>query len=286
MPKKNSIKTDAIVERNEVELVGISSSISTIPDYLREAPTEPIRGAENVESADIIMPALKICGKQSPQFDENNDKHIEGIEQGQLFNTISREVYGSTIHIVPIYEIKTRRKLRPFGEDGGPYCQSFDGKHGVGDPGGVCRNCKERLFGKKSDGSVARPSCTEYFNFVFLVMPEGEMPKDQIWKVLPRPETVSVFDFKSTSFSAGQQFLSMLKMRNRDWCSTVFKMTTSPMSKGKNSWHVPVMDNAGWLSEQGYKLCKPLYEEIKLVFESGRATVDEDGTVDAEHEDA
>src|SRR5580693_1960819 len=111
--------------------------MSAMPEYLREAPTEPIKGAENVERGDIIMPRLALASKQSKQVDENNEKFIAALNLGDFFNTITREVYGETIHVVPLLELKTRAKMPPYNSDETrPYCLSFDGKGGEGDPNG------------------------------------------------------------------------------------------------------------------------------------------------------
>lgn len=266
-------KKDALAPK-----ASVVSIVQQMPEYLRQAPTAPIRGAENVEAADRVMPRLALASKQSPQCDEENEKYIDGLRQGDFFNTISREIYGSTIYIVPLFELKTRAKNRPYGESGPAYCQSFNGKTGVGDPGGDCRTCPHSKWtmvpGKQKN---QKPACTENLNFAVLVMPSsGKLDEaTYTWDVAPREDTISILGFKSTSFGKGQELITMLDMRGRDWFTTVFKLSSFPKSDGKNSWHIPIPENAGWLAQAATEVSRPCYESIHQVYASGRMKVDD-----------
>lgn len=265
-------------EETALALTGAGGSImETMPDYLRTTSgDEPIRGAENVESSDYVMPRLAIASKQSPQVDENSEKHIEGLKQGQFFNSITREIYGPEIYVVPLLEVKTRAVFRPYGEDGPPLCLSSDGRTGVGDPGGDCAACPMRQFTRTEKGDSIKPRCTEIMNYAVLLMPaNGGKPADGVWKHAPRLDTVSVIGFKSTSIGSAKNWNTLLRLRNRDWFAGVYKLTAVAQSDGKNSWHIPLVENAGWQSEEGYRLALPCYESIKGMFASGRARVDE-----------
>lgn len=271
-------------EEDQQSLVALSGGLAAgVPDYLAEEPSEPIRGAENLEQGDFLMPRLSICGKQSPQFDENNERHIEGLKIGQFFNSITREVYGDAVYAVPLIEVKTRGKFRPYGEDGPPLCVSSDGRQGEGDPGGECARCPERQFTRDGKGNSVKPRCTEIMSYAVLLMPDGAEPRTVDvggkkllqWSETPRFDSVSVIGFKSTSIGSAKTWNTLLKLRNRDWFAGVYKLTAVAQSDGKNSWHIPMVENAGWQSKAGYDLCLPFYESVKNMFATGRARVDE-----------
>jgi hypothetical protein len=267
-------------KEEEAIIVAPPSGIMTaMPDYLLDAaplPGEVAPGAENVEQEDFLMPRLALCGKQSPQYDENNEKYMEDLELGQFFNSITREIYGSEIYIVPLMEVKTRAKMPPYGSKEPIACRSTNGKLGVGDPGGDCHTCPHAQFTANGTKRV-RPACTKFYSFVTLVMPSGKVdPKTQSWNVRPRLETMTLLSFKSTSESQGQQLISMLNFRRRPWYACVMKIRSAPMSDGKNSWYIPIPDNAGWLSQEGAELSKPAYESIRELFATGRVHVEEE----------
>lgn len=61
------------------------------------------RGNELVDvSTDIAIPRIAICQALSPQKNKRNDSYIEGIKEGDLFNTVTGEVYGNSINVVSI----------------------------------------------------------------------------------------------------------------------------------------------------------------------------------------
>lgn len=60
------------------------------------------RGSEDVTANDIILPRVDVLQALSPQIKRNNANYIEGAEQGQIFNTVSGEIYGDQIKFVPV----------------------------------------------------------------------------------------------------------------------------------------------------------------------------------------
>lgn len=57
------------------------------------------RGSENVGSKDLVLPRLEIVQSTSPIKDEKPDEAKEGL----LFNTVTQEVVGDLVFIIPIY---------------------------------------------------------------------------------------------------------------------------------------------------------------------------------------
>lgn len=267
MPKEKS---------NELAVVETSGNImSTMPAYLAGPAPQVLRGGEQVEAGDFVIPRLSICSKQSPQFDENNEKYIPGLKLGVFFNTVSREIYGPSVYAVPLLETKSRAIFRPYGEDGPPICISSDGKQGDGDPGGECAKCPERQFTKDKDGKSVKPHCSEQLNFAVLILPSAAAPIDNVWTAIPRIDTISILGFKSTSIGSAKTWITLLRLRNRDWFAGVYKLTSVLQTDGKNSWHIPLCENAGWLSEAGFKFCEPAYESLRSMLASGRAKIDD-----------
>ena len=59
-------------------------------------------GMENMTGDDIALPFLNVVQDNSPEKKSNNAKFIDGIKEGDLFNTVTREVYPSPLAIVPV----------------------------------------------------------------------------------------------------------------------------------------------------------------------------------------
>lgn len=60
------------------------------------------RGSEEVGVKDIILPRIDVLQALSPQIKKTDPQYIEGAEQGIIFNTVSGELYGSSIVFCPV----------------------------------------------------------------------------------------------------------------------------------------------------------------------------------------
>jgi hypothetical protein len=83
-------------------------------------------GWENVDQADLGLPMLSICQSNSPEFDPSADgfeqKAIDGINVGDIFNIATREIVatfkGNPLEFIPCYYQKLFVEWRPRGGEG------------------------------------------------------------------------------------------------------------------------------------------------------------------------
>lgn len=102
---------------------GTSTAIqAALPDYLQEMKGQRL-GQENVSQEDVLIPRLGLCQSLSPQKKKNNEAFIENLEEGDLFNTVSQEIYGRSITLIPIFFFKTFIHFKPIKEGGGIIAQ-------------------------------------------------------------------------------------------------------------------------------------------------------------------
>lgn len=59
-------------------------------------------GSEEVTANDIILPRIDVLQALSPQLKKKDPKYIEGAEQGEIFNTMTGEIYGPEINFIPV----------------------------------------------------------------------------------------------------------------------------------------------------------------------------------------
>lgn len=62
----------------------------------------PARGMEDVTSNDVIIPRLEQVQALSPARDKTSSNYIPGAEEGMLFNSVTRELYGSEAFVTPV----------------------------------------------------------------------------------------------------------------------------------------------------------------------------------------
>ena len=77
------------------------SEISTkVVDFT--SPSMVGAGFENVNASELAIPFLKIASSQTPEVKKGNTKHVEGLEEGMIFNSVTKEFYNG-IMTVPCF---------------------------------------------------------------------------------------------------------------------------------------------------------------------------------------
>jgi hypothetical protein len=86
-------------------------------------------GFENQTPADVAVPFLGLLQALSPQVTDGNPTRIAGAKQGDLLNTVTQELLGSPVHVVPCCSEHVYVEWRPREQGGG-----FVAVHAVDDP--------------------------------------------------------------------------------------------------------------------------------------------------------
>lgn len=69
-----------------------------VPEWLKKGN----RGSEDVTASDLLIPRLSQIQALSKQIKKSDPAYIEGAEQGQLFNTLTGDIYGQSATFVPV----------------------------------------------------------------------------------------------------------------------------------------------------------------------------------------
>lgn len=73
---------------------------TAVPEYMNQ---DSRRGQENVGMEDLTIPRLDVIQDLSPQHKENKPEYIEGAKVGMLFNSVTKQLYGSDVFFVPVF---------------------------------------------------------------------------------------------------------------------------------------------------------------------------------------
>jgi len=90
----------------------------TVPDYIKSGDT---RGTENIDSKDIRPPALRLAQSGTPQTKRQEASFIDGLREGEFFNSLTNERYGEgPLYFVIVNQLGDRYvEFRPMAEGGG-----------------------------------------------------------------------------------------------------------------------------------------------------------------------
>lgn len=73
---------------------------NTLPDYIQQGGN---RGNEGVGREDLTIPRIEVAQALSKCLDESNEAlYIPGAKQGNLYNSLNRRLYGSSVIVVPV----------------------------------------------------------------------------------------------------------------------------------------------------------------------------------------
>lgn len=112
-------QTDLVVKQND------SLVTSEVSGELATAMQAGMTGFENVKSDDVAIPFIKILQALSPEIKKGPDK-IEGAEEGDLYNTVTGEVYKGEVQIISCAFQKAYVEWTPRSSGGGFVKQHFD----------------------------------------------------------------------------------------------------------------------------------------------------------------
>lgn len=109
------------------EVATVKQSANLPAEFLNQVALDAGKGAEEATSDDMSVPFIKIAQKLSEELDKRNSKFIEGMEEGDFFNTASLVVYGGEqgFWFVPVKFMRKYLQWTPRDKGGG-----FGGEHG------------------------------------------------------------------------------------------------------------------------------------------------------------
>lgn len=220
----------AIAKREPTEIV-------VIPDYLKTQVGNQA-GTEGMGQNDLIMPRLSIAQSLSPQLKKQNENFIEGLAVGDMFNTMSGEVYGTEIKVVPLFFFTSFIEFKPISEGGGviKMYQSI-----VDVPPADLQFTQDAVSGEQ-----VRPKVTEFKNWMSLIIQEGR-----------KPEPV-IISFKSSGLKDCKKWNSFIRMTNLPAYAKVYTVESIHKNKGNLDWEGlkvtpgPFVPEAFFAEAEGY----------------------------------
>ena len=257
-PQRAATPVTAAIER------AVPQQLAEIPEWLRRPEGVPPAGLDAIERSDMTLPRLGLCQALSPQRSESDPKYIEGLRDGQFFNTITREIYGKKVLLVPLHFYKTRILFGPMDEGGGLRCQSPDNLIGIGEPGGTCIKCPNSQFGSSRGGEGKGTACNQFFNYAALIVQDARVT----------PEQLLVVSFKSSALKVAKDWNAFIRIRNLDIFAGVYEFTSVERKNDIGRWFEPVVNMAGNVSREMYDAAKMARSAVAELQREGRLRSD------------
>jgi hypothetical protein len=210
-------------------------------------------GLENARPEDFQIPRLQIAQAMSPQMVRSKPEYIPNLMVGQWFNTVTGQIYGDSVQVVPIKYSVSRLRFVDKAVD----CRSQNGIEGAHSPVhvGGCAKCKYSAWGSGKDGKGT--DCKEYRNWLIIDAVEGS------------PISLS---FKSSSLVVAKQWATLIAGRkilvngvkaDAPAFLTVYELRTVEKSTAMGTFFVPVVRVVGPAPSGLVKVASNLFKTFK-----------------------
>lgn len=229
-----------MAKNTEVAATGgaLAFSATELPDFLKDKMGDD-RGNEGVSSADVTVPRLDLCQSLSECRKKNSPEYIPGIEEGQLYNNITREIYGDSVLIVPV-AFKKEFLLWRDQKLGGGFGGSFDSMEAA------------------IAGLAAQEKPDEYEivdtpqHFVLLVNAETGKA------------TEAVISMAKSKAKVSRKFNSLIRMNEGPRFSRIYrcKGVSDQNNAGQDYYNIAI-ENVGYVTADLFKRAEGLYELIQ-----------------------
>jgi hypothetical protein len=224
----------------------VKTQAAQVPAYIKQGDA---RGTENITSKDVRFPALKLAQGTSKEVKRQEAKFIEGLREGEFFNSAHREIYGEGPIDVVFVKYVGHRNIEYDKVDRNVV---LDGNVPDGDP--------RTQFTERTDENGKRvrvkPAAARFEDYLIVYQAEGQEPE------------IATMSLKGTQLKKATDINTQLRYAggsnpaNRlPSFALKFKVTAVPESGGGNSWYGWKITRDGFPSEALFLAAEDVYNK-------------------------
>jgi hypothetical protein len=222
-------KEVAVQRQTELAVAG------QVPDFLQQYGSV---GNESVGVEDIVIPRLGLVQQLSPEVDDSDPKHIEGIKPGDFFNSLTRELYASPVPVVFVDRKKEYVVFKKRSAGGG-----YRGSYGT------------ELEAKQAIATGEDPAdqmeIVETATNFGLILDEAGNVRSEI-----------VIPMTSTKLKVDRQINSMIRLRGAARFSSIFYLDSTKEKNDKGTFYNIRATIGPWVSQGIASAAKRMYDAI------------------------
>lgn len=200
-------------------------------------------GSEEVTTSDKVLPRIDVLQALSPQIKKSGPEYIDGAEQGQIFNTVTGDVYGSEIIFIPVY-FRKEYVLWKLRKNGGGFIGAFSTQKEA-----ESIHCQQPNPGEFE-------VVESHQHFIIVMAEKG-------------PEE-AVLSMTKSKLKVSRSLNSLIQIANVDRFAKAYKLKAIETSSDKGEYWTYNAMAVGFVTKELYEYAKNLYELIK----AGAADVD------------
>lgn len=220
-------------EMNEIEAA--KQAALARPDYLPQGNA----GTEHIKKDDMQMPRLGLAQALSPQLIEGKPEYIPDLRAGQMFNTLSQQVYGKGPLTFSILRADPPRGIEFNPRDAGG---------GVKDPN-VPLDDPRMKFTTGPNGESINPIATKFYDFILEI----------------NGSELIALSLKASGLKVARTLNGLIKLRNAPIWAGLYKVSSISVQGPKGTYYTYAISNAGWVSREDAPRVENLFNGLRDV---------------------
>lgn len=226
-------------ELEEIDMASskeVSLVTESMPSYL--AGVKDNRGSENVGANDLVIPRLELIQGLSKARKKTDPSYVDGAEEGMLYNNVTRELYGVSVRVVPVF-FRVQWLLWRDVDLGGGFGGSFDTK----------------AEAESAYASMENPTEWEIVDtnehFVIIVKKDGTLEE-------------AVLSMAKSKAKTSRTWNSLIRINGGPRFSRAYDISGVPaQNKSGQDYYTLQVKNAGYVSEKVFRFAESVYEVVK-----------------------
>jgi hypothetical protein len=201
------------------------------------------RGNEGVKVEDMTVPRLSIIQDLSPQHKKGKAEYIEGATPKMIFNTVTNELYGEHIYIVPVLFRKEYVVWKDINAGGG-----FKGAY---------PSMEEAIAAREELDDRDQCEIVDTAQHFVLILDGATTMDDPVF-------TTAVISMSKSQMKVSRRFNSMIQTQGGDRWSRVYRFTVvDDQNSSGQEFYNWMPHQMGYVSEALFKAAEKLYEDIR-----------------------
>lgn len=195
------------------------------------------KGSEDVTSNDITLPRIEVLQALSPQLKKSEPNYIEGSEQGQIFNTVSGEIYGDNVTIVSIL-FQRQFIIWQDRKSGGGFAGAF--------PTELDAVKEQEAMDNPDDFDVVE----HHINFCLILHDDGHIEE-------------AVLSWAKSKIKVSKKLNALVQMNPGDRYSRAYKLKAVEASGPKGDYWTYEVEPKGYVPKEVFDRAASIYSAIK-----------------------
>jgi hypothetical protein len=231
--KKEVTKSEEPVEQTSM----VQDNNTMLAERPSWVPEDSSKGSEDVTINDLVLPRVDVLQALSPQIKKTDPQYIPHSEQGIIFNTVSGELYGSQITIVPVV-FRREFIIWQSRKSGGGFRGSF--------PTAEEAEEERQNLENPNDHEVVET----HVNFVLIIHPNGRTEE-------------AVLSWSKSKRKVSRKMNSLVQMVNANRYARAYKLTAIPVIGPKGEYWSFDVGALGFVTKPVYDRAEASYEAIR-----------------------